>query len=93
VHHNSYISETTAAFNLSCHSDTKVDDLYRQIKLAPAEEEQRKIGEGLQRYMLDNMYWVNLTTSPHFKALRKHVKEFDYQGELKFLLEKVWLEK
>jgi ABC-type transport system substrate-binding protein len=93
VHHNSYISATTAAFNLSCHTDTKVDEMYRQIKLAPTEEEQHKIGEALQRYMLENMYWVNLTTSPHFKAIRKHVKDFDYQGELKFLLEKVWLDK
>jgi hypothetical protein len=41
--------------------------------------------------MVENMYWVNLTTSPHFKAIRKHVKDFDYQGEIKFLLEKVWL--
>jgi peptide/nickel transport system substrate-binding protein len=93
VHHNSYISETTAAFNLSCHTDTKVDEMYRQIKLAPTEAEQRKIGEVLQRHMLDNMYWVNLTTSPHFKAVRKSVKDFDYQGELKFFLEKVWLDK
>jgi peptide/nickel transport system substrate-binding protein len=93
VHHNSYISETTAAFNLSCHSDTKVDEIYRQIKLAPTEAEQYKIGEVLQRHMLDNMYWVNLTTSPHFKAIRKHVKNFDYQGELKFFVEKVWLDK
>jgi peptide/nickel transport system substrate-binding protein len=93
VHHNSYISETSAAFNLSCHSDTKVDELYRQIKLAPTEAERHKIGEVLQRHMLENMYWVNLTTSPHFKAIRKHVKDFDYQGELKFLLEKVWLDK
>jgi ABC-type transport system substrate-binding protein len=93
VHHNSYISETSAAFNLSCHSDTKVDELYRQIKLAPTEAERHQIGEVLQRHMLENMYWVNLTTSPHFKAIRKHVKDFDYQGELKFLLEKVWLEK
>jgi peptide/nickel transport system substrate-binding protein len=93
VHHNSYISETSAAFNLSCHADTKVDDLYRQIKLAPTEAEQFKIGEVLQRYMLENMYWTNLTTSPHFKAIRKHVKDFDYQGEIKFFVEKVWLDK
>jgi ABC-type transport system substrate-binding protein len=93
VHHNSYISATTAAFNLSCHTDTKVDEMYRQIKLAATEGEQYKIGDTLQRYMLENMFWVNLTTSPHFKAIRKHVQDFDYQGELKFLLEKVWVEK
>jgi hypothetical protein len=47
----------------------------------------------LQRHMLENMYWVNLTTSPHFKAIRKHVKDFVYQGELKFSVEQVWLDK
>jgi peptide/nickel transport system substrate-binding protein len=93
VHHNSYISETTAPFNLSCHTDAKVDELYRQIKLAPTEAERQKIGEALQRYMVENMYWVSVSTSPHFKALRKHVKDFVYQGELKFSLEQVWLEK
>jgi peptide/nickel transport system substrate-binding protein len=93
VHHNSYISETTAPFNQSCHTDTKVDELYRQIKLAPTEAERQKIGEALQRYMVENMYWVSVSTSPHFKALRKHVKDFVYQGELKFSLEQVWLDK
>ena len=43
--------------------------------------------------MVENMLWVNLTPSPHFKALRKHVKDFVYQGEFKFLLEQVWLDK
>jgi hypothetical protein len=28
-----------------------------------------------------------------FKALGRHVKGFDYQGEVKFHVEKVWLEK
>jgi peptide/nickel transport system substrate-binding protein len=93
VHHNSYISETTATFNLACHNDGRVDELYRQIKLAPAEGEQHKIGEVLQRHMVENMHWVNLTTSPHFKAIRKHVKDFAYQGELKFFLERVWIDK
>jgi len=64
-----------------------------RIKLAPTEAEQYKIGEVLQRHMLENMYWTNLTTSPHFKAIRKHVTDFDYQGELKFFVEKVWLDK
>jgi peptide/nickel transport system substrate-binding protein len=93
IHHNSYISETTAPFNLSCHTDANVDAFYRKIKLAPTPAEQQKIGEELQRYMVENMLWVNLTPSPHFKALRKHVKDFVYQGEFKFLLEQVWLDK
>ncbi|MBI3325730.1 MAG: ABC transporter substrate-binding protein [Nitrospinae bacterium] len=93
VHHNSYISVTTARANLACHTDTKVDALYREIQLAPTEAERQKIGEVLQRHIVENMLWVNVTTSPHFKAHRKHVKDFVYQGEFKFLLEKVWLDK
>jgi peptide/nickel transport system substrate-binding protein len=93
VHHNSYITETTAPFNLSCHTDAKVDELYRQIKLAPTEAERQTRSEALQRYMVDNMYWVSVSTSPHFKALRKPVKDFVYQGEIRFSLEQVWLDK
>lgn len=93
VHHNSYVSETTATANISCHSDKKVDELYRQIKLAPTEAERQPRNEELLRYVAENMYWVNVSTSPHFKALRNHVKDFVYQGEIKFFLEQVWLDK
>ncbi len=93
VHHNSYITETTAPFNISCHSDPKVDEWYRQIKLAPTAAEQQKIGEALQRYLVENMYWVSISTSPHFKALKNSVKDFVYQGEIHFSLEQVWLDK
>jgi len=93
VHHNSYVSEVGAAFNLSCHSDQQVNELYRQIKLAPTEAERQPRNEALLRYVVENMYWVNVSTSPHFKALRNHVKDFVYQGEIKFSLEQVWLDK
>ena len=45
------------------------------------------------RYVLENLYWVNVSTSPHFKAIQNHVKDFVYQGEIKFSLEQVWLDK
>ncbi|MGH8057680.1 MAG: ABC transporter substrate-binding protein [Candidatus Entotheonellia bacterium] len=93
VHHNSYVSETGAPFNLSCHTDQKVNELYRQIKLAPTEAERQQRSEAVLRYMLDNMYWVSVSTSPHFKALKNSVKDFVYQGEIKFSLEQVWLDK
>jgi hypothetical protein len=44
-------------------------------------------------YIVDNMYWVNVSTSPHFKAIQNYVKDFVYQGEIKFSLEQVWLDK
>jgi len=93
VHNNSYITETTAPFNISCHTDTQVDELYRQIKLAPTEAERQQRNQALLRYMLEKMYWVSISTSPHFKALKNAVKDFVYQGEIRFSLESVWLEK
>jgi peptide/nickel transport system substrate-binding protein len=93
VHHNSYVSEAGAPANLSCHSDEKVNELYRQIKLAPTEAERQQHNEALLRYVLENLYWVNVSTSPHFKAIQNHVKDFVYQGEIKFSLESVWLDK
>jgi peptide/nickel transport system substrate-binding protein len=93
VHHNSYVSQAGAPFNLSCHNDQQVNELYRQIKLAPTEAERQKRNEELLRYMLENMYWVSVSTSPHFKAVRNYVKDFVYQGELKFSVEQVWRDK
>src|ERR671922_1039014 len=93
VHHNGYVSEAGAPGNLSCHSDEKVNEMYRQIKLAPTEAERQQHNEALLRYVLENLYWVNVSTSPHFKAIQNHVKDFVYQGEIKFSLESVWLEK
>jgi peptide/nickel transport system substrate-binding protein len=93
AHNNNYLIETTSSWNISCHSDKKVDESLRQIKLAPTEAEQREVSAALQTHVAENLYWTVLSGSPHFKALRRHVKGFDYQGEFKFHVEKVWLEK
>lgn len=93
VHNNNYLVETTSSWNISCQGDKKVDEYFRQVKLAPTEAAQRKLSAALQTYVAENMYWTVLSGSPHFKALRKHVKGFDYQAEFKFHLEKTWLDK
>jgi len=93
VHNNNYLVETTSSWNISCQGDKKVDEYFRGVKLAPTEAEQRRISAELQTYVAENMYWTVLSGSPHFKALRKHIKGFDYQAEFKFHAEKVWLDK
>jgi ABC-type transport system substrate-binding protein len=93
VHNNNFATETTSAWNITCHQDTNVDAYYHRLKLAASAAEQQKIAEELQRYLTEHMYWVSVSGSPHYKVHRKHVQDFHYQAEFKFLLEKVWLEK
>lgn len=93
VHNNNFITETTSSWNIACHKDTKVDEYYRRLKLTAGAEERQKLSEELQRYIAENMYWVSVSGSPHYKVLRKPVKDFHFQAEFKFLLEQVWLDK
>src|SRR5215471_18047898 len=48
-------------------------NIHNQIKLAPTEAERQQRNEELLRYVAENMYWVNVSTSPHFKVIRNSV--------------------
>ncbi len=93
VHNNNFITETTSTWNIACHKDTNVDAYYQRLKLAASAEERQQVSEELQRYLTENMYWVSVSGSPHYKVHRKQVKDFHFQAEFKFLLEQVWLDK
>jgi ABC-type transport system substrate-binding protein len=93
VHNNNFATESTSAWNIVCHQDANVDEFYRRMKLAADETEQLRLSEELQRYMAENMYWVSVSGSPHYKVHRKAVQNFHFQAEFKFLLEQVWLDK
>jgi peptide/nickel transport system substrate-binding protein len=93
VHNNNFATESTSSWNLVCHNDTNVDAYYRRLKLAASAEERQELSEQLQRYMAENMYWVSVSGSPHYKVHRKQVQDFHFQAEFKFLLEQVWLNK
>lgn len=93
THNNNFLNETTSSWNISCHKDTNVDAYYHRLKLAASADDRQKLSEELLRYVGENMYWVSVSGSPHYKVHRKLVKDFHFQAEFKFLLEQVWLDK
>ncbi|MBI3329639.1 MAG: ABC transporter substrate-binding protein [Nitrospinae bacterium] len=93
VHNNLHILEAASSWNLACHNDTKLDEYHRRLERTASADERQKLSEEFQRYMIENMYWASVSGSPHYKVHRKHVKDFHFQAEFKFLLEQVWLDK
>jgi ABC-type transport system substrate-binding protein len=88
-----FATESTSAWNIVCHKDTNVDEYYRRMKLVADETERQRLSEELQRYLTGHMYRVSVSGSPHYKVHRKAVRDFHFQAEFKFLLERVWLDK
>ena len=74
-------------------ADKKVDELYAQWGLTLDDTKARKIAEELQRYVADNLIWVNLTGAPYFQVARTYVKDLPFYNQVKLRYETSWLDK
>jgi peptide/nickel transport system substrate-binding protein len=90
---NAYVMVTDASWNVANNADKKVDELYAQWGLTLDETKARKIAEELQRYVADNLVWVNLTGAPFFQVARTYVKDLPFYNQVKLRYETVWLDK
>ena len=53
----------------------------------------KQISADMQRLIADQLYWVNVSGYPFFRAYRNHVKDFAFYDQAYFFLETVWLDK
>jgi peptide/nickel transport system substrate-binding protein len=53
----------------------------------------KQISADMQRLIADQLYWVNVSGYPFFRAYRNHVKDFAFYDQAYFFLENVWLDK
>ena len=93
VDQNSYLSASTAAWNHSRHTDTKIDDFYERYARETDPTKRKAIAKEFQEYSADKLYWNTISGSPFYQAAQPWMKDYVYQAEFKVQYKKVWLDK
>jgi peptide/nickel transport system substrate-binding protein len=93
VDQNSYLSSSTAAWNHSRHTDTKIDDFYERYAREIDPTKRKAIAKEFQEYSADKLYWNTISGSPFYQAAQPWMKDYVYQAEFKVQYKKVWLDK
>src|SRR5512145_1125780 len=90
---NGYLSNTTSTWSHPRHNDTKVDDFYARYAREMDATKRQAIGKELLEYMVDNMYWNNVSGSPFYMVAQPWMKGYVYNAEFEVHYHKVWLDK
>src|SRR5215813_4534920 len=64
VDQNSYLSTSTAAWNHSRHTDTKIDDFYTRYAREIDPAKRKAVAKEFQEYSADKLYWNTISGSP-----------------------------
>lgn len=73
--------------------DPQLEDMVRQWRRSLEAEKRRAISMDIQRLLADQMYWVNVSGYPFFRAHTAKVKGFPFYGQAYLFFESTWLEK
>src|SRR5437870_13182070 len=76
VDQNSYLSATTAAWNHSRHTDTRIDDFYTRYAREMDPVKRKAIAKELQEYSADKLYWNTISGSPFYQAAQPWMKDY-----------------
>jgi len=90
---NTLISSSTAAWNTTRHTDTKVDDYYARYAREMDPAKRKAIAREFQEFMTDKLYWNTISGSPFYEVAQPWMKDYVYNAEWKVLYKKVWLDK
>src|SRR6266567_4242218 len=90
---NTFLSHSTAAWNTTRHTDTKVDDYYVRYAREMDPAKRKATAKEFQEFMTDKLYWNTISGSPFYQVAQPWMKDYVYQAEFKVLYKKVWLDK
>jgi peptide/nickel transport system substrate-binding protein len=90
---NAYLSNTTSSWSHPRHNDTKVDALYMRYAQEMDAGKRTAIARELQHYMIDHMYWNNVSGSPFYQVAQPWMKGYQYNAEFEVHYDMVWLDK
>jgi ABC-type transport system substrate-binding protein len=90
---NGYLSNSTSTWSHPRHNDKKVDDYYARYARELDTAKRQAIGKELLEYMVDNMYWNNVSGSPFYMVAQPWVKGYTYNAEFEVHWDTVWLDK
>jgi peptide/nickel transport system substrate-binding protein len=93
VDQNLYLSGTTAAWNSTRHTDTKVDEFYARYASELDAAKRKAIAKDFQEFSVDKLYWNTISGSPFYEIAQPWMKGYVYQAEFKVRYHTVWLDK
>src|SRR6266851_2044783 len=93
VDQNTYLSMTTAGWNHSRHTDTKVDEYYTRYAREMDPAKRRAIAKEFQEFSADKLYWNTISGSPFYQIAQPWMKGYVYQAEFKVHYKRVWLDR
>jgi peptide/nickel transport system substrate-binding protein len=93
VDQNAYLSASTAAWNSTRHTDTKVDEFYARYAKEMDPVKRKVIAKEFQEFSVDKLYWNTISGSPFYQVAQPWMKGYVYQAEFKVHYKTVWLEK
>lgn len=90
---NTYISASTATWNIARHTDTKVDEYYARYASEMDSVKRKALAKELQEYVTENMYWSTVSGSPFYQVAQSWMKGYVFNKEFEVHYETVWLDK
>jgi peptide/nickel transport system substrate-binding protein len=90
---NAYLSNSTSSWSQTRHGDAKVDAIYARYAQEMDPAKRTSIARELQNYMIDRMYWNNLSGSPFYQVAQPWMKGYEYNAEFEVHYDTVWLNK
>jgi peptide/nickel transport system substrate-binding protein len=90
---NGYLSNSTSSWSHPRHNDKRVDELYARYAREMDAGKRKAIAKELQDFMLENMYWNNVSGSPFYMVAQPWMKGYTYNAEFEVHYHKVWLDK
>ena len=93
IDQNTFLSASTAGWNSTRHTDTKVDEFYARYAREMDPAKRKAIAKEFQEFSVDKLYWNTISGSPFYQVAQPWMKDYVYQAEFKVLYKKVWLDK
>ncbi len=90
---NAYLSNSTSTWSHPRHNDKRVDELYARYAREMDGEKRKAIARELQEFMVENMYWNNISGSPFYMVAQPWMKGYTYNAEFEVHYDRVWLDR
>jgi peptide/nickel transport system substrate-binding protein len=90
---NAYLSNSTSTWSHPRHNDKRVDELYARYAREMDPEKRKAIARELQEFMVENMYWNNISGSPFYMVAQPWMKGYTYNAEFEVHYDRVWLDR
>ena len=74
------------------HQDTKLDELWDQLRQAATPEESSRLSQEVQRYIMQHMIQISATTLPFVQAARDYVQGYVFERGFKLRFATAWLD-